>query len=239
MRLNCDLGEDYGAWQMSVDSAILPLLDEANVACGFHAGDPLVIEKTLIEVIANGLRIGAHPSYPDRVGFGRRHMAMEEGDLVACLRYQIAAINGLAECLGGAITYVKPHGALYNDLVTSAKVRRCVFLAVSSFKGLSVMVQAHPQRASFIAEAEEFNLALEFEGFIDRLYLDNGGLAPRAQDGAVLEPNAAIEQAQKMIETKSVVTQSGNIIGVDADTLCIHGDNPHALTVARAVRELL
>lgn len=239
MRLNCDLGEDYGVWRMPVDESILPLIDQANIACGFHAGDPLTIEKTLKQVIQHNLKIGAHPSYPDRLGFGRRHMAMEPSELVACLRYQISAISGLAHCFGGEITYVKPHGALYNDLVSNEQIRHSVFSALASFEGLELMVQAHPMQGTFIAEANEFGVDLQFEAFIDRLYLDDGSLAPRTLSGSVLDETSAVLQARQIIETNSVTTHSNNILAIKSDTLCIHGDNPNALNVARAVREML
>lgn len=239
MRLNCDLGEDYGVWKMSVDESILSLLDQANVACGFHAGDPLSIEKTLAQAISHGLSIGAHPSYPDRLGFGRRHMAMDETELIACIRYQIAAISGLSHCLGGEVSYVKPHGALYNDLIANESIRRSVYAAVASFEGIELMIQAHPMRNTFVAEAKEFGISLQFEAFIDRLYLDDGSLAPRSLSGAVLDETSAVLQARQIINSNSVVTHSGKTMPIVADTMCVHGDNPNALNVAKAVREML
>jgi UPF0271 protein len=239
MRLNCDLGEDYGVWRMSVDDSILSFLDQANVSCGFHAGDPLSIERTVKQVIKQNLSIGAHPSYPDRLGFGRRHMAMEKRELIACIRYQIAAIRGVVGCFGGQLSYVKPHGALYNDLMVNQAIRRSVFTAVASFEGLELMVQAHPLRETLITEASEFNLTLQFEAFADRLYLDDGSLASRSSPGAVLDEASAIMQAKQLITSHVVTTGSGEKIPIIADTLCVHGDTPAALNIAKAVRAML
>jgi UPF0271 protein len=239
MRLNCDLGEDYGVWRISVDDKIYRFIDQANIACGFHGGDPVTIEETIKHAINHNLELGAHPSYPDIQGFGRRHMAMSNEELSACIRYQIAALKGLVEVQGGKLTYVKPHGALYNDFSRLENVRYSVLQAVSDFSGLSLMIQAHPDQQLFSALAREYSVELQFEAFIDRLYLNNGSLAPRGESGAVLNSKQALAQAKQLIEKGTVTTKEMDTLSVNAMTLCIHGDNPDALELSEQIRNLL
>lgn len=239
MQLNCDLGEDFGAWTMSVEPAIMEVIDQANIACGFHAGDPLAIENALKHAIEHKVSIGAHPSYPDLVGFGRRHIAMSAPELEACLRYQIATLRGLCELHGGKLEYVKPHGALYNDLVKDSGIRTTVMKVVAEFGDLHLMLQAGLWQQDFALEAEKYDLQLQFEAFIDRRYTDNGYLTNRREAGAVLPPDQAIQQAQQLIVSQQVTSQSGNALSISASTLCIHGDNSVALSLAQQVRELI
>ena len=155
------------------------------------------------------------------------------------LRYQIAAISGLATCFGSKLSYVKPHGALYNDVIANEQIRHSVFKAIANYPRLELMIQAHPMQNTFVSEAIEYGINLQFEAFIDRLYLDDGRLAPRALTGAVLDESAAIQQARQIIEAGSVQTHSGQSLAINARTLCIHGDNPNALAIAKAVRSFL
>ena len=239
MRLNCDLGEDYGNWRIPIDEQIYHVIDQANIACGFHAGDPLAIEKAIKHAITNDLEIGAHPSYPDIQGFGRRHMAMHSADLAACLRYQISALKGLVELQSSQLSYVKLHGALYNDFVKFDSVRSVVIDTVAEFSGLSLMVQAHPDHQEYSKLASNHGLELQFEAFIDRLYLQDGSLAPRGDCDAILNPQQAVEQAKRLIDSGSVITRHGHSLPVIASTLCVHGDNPDAVYIAQQVRNLL
>ncbi|MDM7860927.1 5-oxoprolinase subunit PxpA [Alteromonas sp. ASW11-36] len=239
MLLNCDLGEDFGAWKMSVEPAIMEVIDQANIACGFHGGDPLAIETAIKNAVDNNVSIGAHPSYPDLVGFGRRHIAMSAPELQACLRYQISALKGLCELHGSNLDYVKPHGALYNDLVKNESIRACVMTVIAEFSSLQLMLQAGPWQEMFIKEAQQFDIELQFEAFIDRRYTDDGYLTSRRVPGAVLTVEEALTQAQQLIQQQKVTTQSGQPLTVMASTLCIHGDNSVALGLAQEVRKLI
>ncbi|WP_100641155.1 5-oxoprolinase subunit PxpA [Alteromonas facilis] len=241
MQLNCDLGEDYGSFKMPVDAHIMQHIDQANIACGFHAGDPLTIKTTLQSAIANGLEIGAHPSYPDLVGFGRRSMKMGHMDLVATIQYQVSALQAMCRLCGSELSYVKPHGALYNDIVTDDTVRLATIQAVSEFKSLELMIQATnlEQQVRFKEEADKHSLGLIFEAFIDRRYQPDGRLVPRSQPGAVLTQNEAIAQAKLLIEEQRVLTQHQQSIEIQATSLCIHGDNPDCIGLASAIRPML
>ncbi|WP_100657213.1 5-oxoprolinase subunit PxpA [Alteromonas flava] len=241
MHLNCDLGEDYGAWKMPVDEQIMQYIDQANIACGFHAGDPLVIKRTIQQALAHKVAIGAHPSYPDRLGFGRRSMKVAHAELVAMIQYQVAALQSMCRLAGTELTYVKPHGALYNDFTVDANVRRATMEAVSAFGTLRLMVQGTggERQQTFTRESHEFGLSLIFEGFIDRRYQPDGTLTPRSQPGAVLSFDEALEQAKLLIEQHRVVTSNSKSIDVPVTSLCIHGDNPESTALASAVRHML
>lgn len=239
MQLNCDLGEDFGAWRMPVNEAIMQLINQANVACGFHAGDPTAILNTIRLSKQHNLSIGAHPSYPDLVGFGRRHIAMSADDLYATLCYQISAVKGMCALSGATLDYVKPHGALYNDCIKHPDIRRVVMKAVSQFEGLTLMIQAVPEYTQFVSEANVFGLTLQFEAFVDRRYSESGSLVPRQQSGAVLNIDEALQQAKLLIQSKQVKTLAGNLLDVNASTLCLHGDNPDSLELAKSIAQLL
>ena len=184
--LNCDLGESFGAWKMGLDDQVMPFIDQANIACGFHAGDPIVMKKTLLSAKSHNVVIGAHPSYPDLAGFGRRSMNLPAVEIIAIVQYQIAALAGMAENIDMPITYVKPHGALYNDMMANVHIRSAVMEAIAgSHLPLAFMLQATPDAETHRQEAEMFGLELIFEAFADRCYDDNGVLLSRAKEGAM------------------------------------------------------
>ena len=239
MWLNCDLGENFGAWQISNDEAVMSMIDQANIACGFHAGDPLTISQTINSAIEHSLQIGAHPSYPDLVGFGRRHLAMSHDELVACIQYQVAALQSLVAVKGHTLTYVKPHGALYNDILKNEHIRHSVMTAVSEFDGLALMLQAGKHQLQWRDEAEPLNLPLWFEAFIDRRYESDGSLRNRRLAGAMLNREQALAQARLLLENRQVVTHDGLHLSIEADTLCVHGDNPNCLDVVKEIRALM
>lgn len=241
MQLNCDLGESYGAWQMPVDEAIMGYIDQANIACGYHGGDPLAMQRAIQLAKRHSVSVGAHPSYPDLQGFGRRSMHMAHDELVACLHYQIAALQGMAKCQGVSLDYVKPHGALYNDMMRDAGVRASVMQAVASFttdngEPLPLMLQAHPNYKQFLAEAEKFTPTLLFEAFADRRYTDEGLLVSRRQANAVLSEQEAIAQAIQMMDKHTITSENGVELAVKIDTLCVHGDSPGAVAMAQQLR---
>ena len=240
MLLNCDLGESYGSWRMGLDEEVMPFVDQANVACGFHGGDPVVIQKTLQLAARHGVSIGAHPAYPDLVGFGRRSMALSAAELRATLLYQIAAVDGMARTAGLRLDYVKPHGALYNDMMADASIRHTIMDTVSAYaEPLRLMLQATADASRHREEAAQRDLALWFEAFADRCYEDDGRLVSRRKPGAVHSRERMLEQVRELAEEHSVTTASGNRLSLEADTLCVHGDNAEGVQAIREIRELL
>lgn len=241
MLLNCDLGESYGAWKMPVDGAIMALIDQANIACGFHAGDPVAIKHAISLAANHKVMIGAHPSYPDLQGFGRRSMTMKHDELVACLEYQISALSGLASLYQQKLKYVKPHGALYHDMMQNENVRDAVFQAVSGIGGgaLNIMVQAHPAYQSISDHAQTYNLTVIYEAFADRHYEADGYLMSRHKAGAVLDEEGAVQQAEQIIHDSRIIACDGTILTMPIDTLCVHGDTQGAVQMASAIRRII
>jgi UPF0271 protein len=240
MLLNCDLGESYGRWRLGCDEDVMPHVDQANVACGFHGGDPLTIERTLRLAVAHGVSVGAHPSYPDLVGFGRRSMTMGDEELHSALLYQVAALDGMAATVGATLDYVKPHGALYNDMMRDAAVRRVVMGAVAGYhRPLRLMLQATPEAPRHREEAGALGLELYFEAFADRRYNDDGRLLPRREAGAVLDREQMLAQVRSLVDEGRLVTVSGQRLSLQPDTLCVHGDNAEGVSAIREIRALV
>ena len=245
MKLNCDLGESFGAWSMPVESAIMAEIDQANIACGFHAGDPLVMKQAIRLAKQHDVVIGAHPAYPDLQGFGRRSMAIAADELNAMIQYQVSALSGMAKVCGANVSYVKPHGALYNDMMKDTGIRRSIMQSIadinaqSSQDPLALMVQATAKNDLIKKEAKEFGLQLYFEAFSDRRYADDGLLQSRNIEGAVLEEKEALIQAEQLIESGTVTTASGNTLKLEADSLCVHGDTLGAVSIAQRIRTFL
>ncbi len=240
MKLNCDLGESFGAWTIGLDSEVMSHIDQANIACGFHGGDPLVMQKTLSLAKQHQVRVGAHPSYPDLVGFGRRSMKCSSDEIVALVHYQVAALDGMAAVQGVSVDYVKPHGALYNDMMKDPNVFTAILLALAKYpKKLALMIQATPEFDDYVAQADEFGIKLLSEAFADRCYDDEGRLLSRNQEGAVLDKSAMLEQVKQLVEQNSVITPSGKVITLNVDSLCVHGDNPEGVKAISEIKALL
>ncbi|MGP9802896.1 5-oxoprolinase subunit PxpA [Rheinheimera sp. NSM] len=240
MKLNCDLGESFGSWQMGLDVDVMPHIDMANIACGFHAGDADVMARTLALAKQHGVVVGAHPSYPDLQGFGRRSMALSHSEIVNCMRYQIAALDGMALSAGLSLSYVKPHGALYNDMMNKPAVFGAVLDAVAGFyKPLKLMILATARQQDFAVHAKAQGVELLFEAFADRRYTDEGTLTPRSQSGAVLHSAEMLAQVTQLVKQGCVTTASGKQLALSADTLCVHGDNQAAITQVQQIRALL
>lgn len=239
--LNCDMGESYGIWSMGMDETIMPLVDMANIACGFHAGDPLTLSHTIRFAKQAGTRLGAHPSYPDLVGFGRRSMQCSAAEIIAMLHYQIGALQGICQAQGAAVTYVKPHGALYNDMLRDDAIFRAVLQAVATFDAsLPLMVLAGADNAARQQIADEFNIKLLFEAFADRAYDDDGCLVSRLNSGAVYDdPEQIVTQSLRLAKHGEIQSVSGRYLSIHADTLCVHGDNPAAVSALRTLRKAL
>lgn len=240
LKLNCDLGESFGAWQMGLDAEVMPLIDQANIACGFHAGDPTVLVNTLILAKQHQVEIGAHPSYDDKQGFGRRSVKMNADELKHLLWYQIAAVDGVAKSLGLELSYVKPHGALYNDMMANPALLETVMRSVASYHTpLKLMLLATSSAAEHRLLAKHYQLELLFEAFADRRYKSDGSLTPRSQPGSVLDHQTALVQVQQLLQSGTVQSDTGDRVTIVADTLCVHGDNPAAVALVKSIRQLL
>ena len=237
MKLNSDLGEGYGAWQMGDDAQIMPFIDQANIACGQHAGDPMVMQKTIALAIENNVEIGAHPSYPDRQGFGRRSMKLQEEELIALLLFQIAALDGMAKAAGSKVSYVKPHGALYNDMMANERIFESVLSTLRYYAGpMSLMVLSTSNNALYESCAKKYGVSLIFEAFADRRYLDNGQLVPRSSPNALLNEYDALDQAINFAKGVGPLALSGKRLTMTCDSLCVHGDSIAAMNIVRKFR---
>ncbi|MCK9469783.1 MAG: 5-oxoprolinase subunit PxpA [Porticoccaceae bacterium] len=238
MLLNCDLGEWSGV--DCPDTALMPHIDLANIACGMHAGGPLTMRRTLALARQHKVAIGAHPGYADPANFGRLSIPLSAEELIALIHYQVAALSGMATSQALSVTYVKPHGALYNDMMANPDIRTAVMQAVAELPGtLSLMLLATADAELHREEAARHGLKLIFETFADRCYGDDGQLLPRQMAGAVHNHARALDQVRQLQEDRSVTTAGGRILPIHADTLCVHGDNPEAEQVARAIRQLI
>ncbi|MEH6637117.1 MAG: 5-oxoprolinase subunit PxpA [Halioglobus sp.] len=240
MLLNCDLGESYGSWTMGLDEEVMPHIDQANIACGFHGGDPLTMRKTLALAAEHGVTIGAHPAYPDLVGFGRRPMSLSADEIIANLHYQVAALEGMAQSQGLTLAYVKPHGALYNDMMAKDEVRAAIMQAIASYhRPFDLMLQATSDTAKHQAEAATFGISLLFEAFADRCYDDDGKLLSRTKPGAVHNREKMLAQVAQLQRDNTLTTVSGKVLELRADTLCVHGDNLEGVQAIQAIRALV
>lgn len=235
MDLNADVGEGYGVWTMGDDDALLELVSSASVACGFHGGDPRVMAATARAAAARGVVVGAHVSYPDRVGFGRRAMDLSPEELFCDVLYQLGALDGLARAAGTGVRYVKPHGALYHRVAVDGAQAAALVEAMAAYDPSLVMVTLPGSVAMDLAR--ERGLRVVAEAYADRAYLPDGGLVPRRQAGAVLsQPSAVVAQAVRLATEATVVAVDGSIVAVAAGTLCLHGDTPGSAGLARAIR---
>ncbi|QDQ90135.1 LamB/YcsF family protein [Rhodococcus sp. WB9] len=236
--LNSDLGESYGAWTLGDDLAMLKLVTSANVACGFHAGDPATLSATCSAASELTVRIGAQVGYHDLAGFGRRFIDIAPRDLTADVVYQIGALDGLAQVSGSAVAYVKPHGALYNAIVHHREQARAVVAAVSAYDE-TLPVLGLPGSA-FLEEAEKAGLRTVTEAFADRAYTPEGTLVPRTTDGAVLhDPAVVAERVLRLVVDHTLEAVDGTVLAVTAESVCVHGDTPAAVEMATAIRSLL
>ncbi|TVO58729.1 LamB/YcsF family protein [Denitromonas halophila] len=238
LNLNADLGESFGAWSMGADEALLPIVDSANIACGFHAGDPLVMRTTVRTALASGTTLGAHPAFPDLQGFGRRKMHVSPDELEALLIYQIAALAGMAQAEGGRITHVKPHGALNNMACEDAMLADAVARAVRAFDRSLILLA--PATSELATAGERAGLPVALEVFADRAYTPRGTLVPRSQPGAVLhDPAECIAHVRRLLAAGGLVALDGTVLPTPIHSICVHGDNLEAVDTARALRAAL
>ncbi len=236
--LNSDLGESLGAWSMGDDAAMLDIVSSANVACGFHAGDPAGILATLKAAQARGVAVGAHVAYPDLIGFGRRAMDVASSDLVADVIYQIGALQGLAQAAGTSIGYVKPHGALYNTIAHDSAQARDVIAAIRAVDANLALVAL--AGSPLVRWAQDAGLRVVAEAFADRAYTPQGTLVSRREPGAVLHDSALVASRMlRLVRDGVVEAVDGSLASVQAQSICVHGDSPGAVAMARAVRAAL
>ncbi|MDR5653514.1 LamB/YcsF family protein [Ruixingdingia sedimenti] len=236
--LNSDLGESFGPWPMGDDVAMLGIVTSANIACGFHAGDPAGILKVVKEAAARGVCIGAHVGYRDLVGFGRRNMDPSSAELVADVIYQIGALQGLARAAGTTVRYVKPHGALYNTIAHDARQAADVIAGIRAVDpALALMALSG---APVVAQARAAGLTVVCEAFADRAYNPDGSLVSRSLPGAVLHDPAQIAaRMMRLIATGRITAIDGTDIALEAQSICVHGDTPAAVAIAGALRAAL
>ncbi|WP_223522411.1 5-oxoprolinase subunit PxpA [Pseudomonas sp. A-B-26] len=239
--LNCDIGESFGNWTMGLDAEVMPFIDCANIACGFHAGDPSIMRKTVSLALGNGVQIGAHPAYQDLVGFGRRSMAYPPQELQDILHYQIGALDGICRAQGARVSYVKPHGAMYNDMMANPAQLRAVLQAVASYdRTLPLMLMATRDNSAAQQLGDEYGVTLWFEAFADRAYDSAGMLVSRQLPGAVHhDPEKIIEQALTIARGDHLVASDGSALHLQANTLCVHGDNASSVAAVRRIRQAL
>jgi UPF0271 protein len=234
--INCDMGESFGQFKIGNDDALFLFIQSCNIACGFHGGDPLHIENTIKKAVKYGVYIGAHPSYPDLAGFGRRKMTIEKAELKAILKYQVAAVKGMTESLGGRLSYVKPHGALYNTAANSEEETLIIMealheidanLKLMGLAGSTMEKMASERQFPFIAEA-----------FGDRKYTDDGRLMSRSITGAVIEnAEEAVAQIWSISQKQQLISESGKVLPIVAQSICIHGDNVGALEILKVLEK--
>ena len=236
MDLNSDLGEGFGIWKLGDDNALLGIITSANVACGFHAGDPSTMRKVCEEAAKNGVKIGAQVSYRDLAGFGRRFIDADPTELADEVLYQIGALDACARAAGTEIVYVKPHGALYNATVHHEKQAEAVVSGVKAFKDLPILGLPGSQ---LLKKAVAAGLRPVQEAFADRGYTPQGTLVPRSEPNAVLTNTSQIIERATRLQAGEIVAVDGTIIKTQAESLCVHGDTPGAVEHARAVKAAL
>ena len=236
--LNCDLGESFGAYKCGMDEEVLPHISSANVACGFHASDPMVMDATVALAAAQGVAVGAHPGYPDLVGFGRRSMSVSPVELKAMTQYQIGALEAFCRAHGVRMQHVKPHGAMYNMAARDMKLARAICEGVAAVNPGLILLGL--SGSCLVAAAAEVGLRCAREVFADRAYEEDGSLVARGKPGAMIDSeDEAIHRVIRMVREGRVRAISGRDIDVRADSVCLHGDGAHAVAFARRISDAL
>jgi UPF0271 protein len=237
--LNCDMGESFGAYEMGADEALMPLVSSANIACGFHAGDPQVLDRTVALAVRHGVAVGAHPGYLDLRGFGRRPIQVSPSEVETDILYQVGAVAAFARAHGSELVHVKAHGALYNQAVGDSDLAAAIARGVARFSQELILVglaTSEPMREA----ADREGLRFAGEAFADRVYNPDGTLQSRRVAGSVItEPDNAARQAVSIARDGQVLSHDGSAVSLKAETLCLHGDNPSAVRNAQAVRQAL
>lgn len=239
--LNCDLGESFGSWIKGRDEEVMHHITSANVACGWHAGDPIVMDRTVKLAKKLGVAVGAHPGYPDLMGFGRRHMDCSTEELKSYVIYQVGALDAFCRLNGTALTHVKPHGRLYLDCLDREFQARAIAEAVYEYNPKLIYVAFAGTRGEIMRKvAQEVGLRVAFEAFPDRTYTADGVLEPRGKAGAVVtDPAEVAERAVRIAKEQKMIASDGTVIDLEAQTLCVHGDTPTALELVDGIRKSL
>lgn len=236
--LNSDLGESFGAYKIGMDEEVIKLVSSANVACGFHASDPVVIKKTVDTAVANNIKIGAHPGFYDLMGFGRRNMVISPKEAYAYVTYQLGALSAFCKQAGTSIQHVKPHGALYNMAGKDYELAKGICEAIYDFDPNIILLGL--SGSQMINAGNDIGLKCANEFFADRAYEDDGSLRARSKEGSMItDENIAIERIVKVLKTGTVTTYSGKELELKIDSICVHGDNAHALEFVKVIRERL
>ena len=239
--INCDMGESFGAYTIGMDAEVIPLITSANIACGFHAGDPMVLRETVRMAAKNGVGIGAHPGFPDLMGFGRRKMECSLSEISNYLIYQVGAIRGFCDVENVLLQHVKPHGGLYNMAAENEEIFRTIAESIALIDQKLLLVSLAGKNAPRFREiAENVGIRVIFEAFPDRAYTPKGTLAPRSNPNAVITDPAEVARRALLMSEKGIIeADDGSMLSLEADTLCVHGDTPSAVDLVRYIREIL
>ena len=239
--LNCDMGESFGAYQLGMDEKVIKYITSANIACGWHAGDPLVMDKTVKMAVEQGVGVGAHPGYPDLIGFGRRSMDCTTDEIRNYVAYKIGALQGFCKIHGTRLRHVKPHGALYLTAVVNEEVARAVAEAIVSVDPDLLYVALAGAKGEMMTNiGKDVGLKVVYEAFPDRAYTAEGNLVARRKPGAVIkDPQEVAQRALRMATEGIVIAVDNTSIPIEAQTLCVHGDTPSAVDLVRNIRETL
>ncbi len=244
MKLNCDMGESFGAWKMGNDSDVMPWISMANIACGFHASDPDTMAETIRLANQHAVMLGAHPSYDDKLGFGRRHISHSLTAIAHLITYQIGALESLCQLQSSTLHYVKPHGALYHDMMVDEQIFTVIVKTLGILnrdrsQSLALMVLSRNDNHRYQSIAADYNVTLIFEAFADRAYLSSGMLMPRDQPSAVLKTVTAVQHQMQQLLQGKVKTYEGDWLTLQVDSVCVHGDNPQAIELVKILSELI
>lgn len=241
IRLNCDMGESFGIWKMGMDEQIMPYIDMANLACGFHASDALTMQNSVELAKENNVTIGAHPGYQDLAGFGRRSMNCSKEEITSMILYQLGALSAFCKVSNMSLSYVKPHGALYNDMMKDKNIFTAILDAVSTYdKNLKLMVLSLKNNELYEDIAKSYGVSLLYEVFADRNYNDDGTLVSRVEKNAVIyDENEVLNRVQILKNEGYIKSLNAQKLYLQTDTICVHGDNEKALSFIQLLREVL
>jgi len=241
IRLNCDMGESFGIWKMGADEQIMPYISFANLACGFHASDAVTMNRSVQLAKEYNVTIGAHPSYQDLVGFGRRSITCSLEEIKSKVLYQLGALYAFCKAHGTTVSYVKPHGALYNDMMRDQNIYKAILSAISSFdKNIKLMILSNPDNEAYEYTAKIYGISLIYEVFADRNYNDDGSLVSRMLPNAVVEDELDVMQRVKTLKEYGYLDSiNSKRLYLKADTICVHGDNEHALKFIKSLHKVL
>jgi len=240
IKLNCDMGESFGIYSFGLDKEVMPYIDMANLACGFHASDPVTMHKSVKNAKEQGVEIGCHPAYPDLLGFGRREMSCSQEEIISFVLYQLGALDAICKSYGINVSYLKPHGALYNSMMNDEKIFKAIAKAISKYdNSINLMILSSFKNSHYETLAKKYNISLLYEVFADRAYTDKGFLVPRTEEDAVIsDKNKIIERAKLLFEQGSIRTINQKELKLKVDTICLHGDNESALELVKALHQL-